>query len=332
MEEQAYINMCEWNADLIKNWRTVFETKAYIESTWPEVYTSLKRVVQDKKSRPDFILADYWVEAARDVCLEHDIPLAMHWPQMPTNMLHSAHIPGMPGLQMEVITSEFATIWQRLKNAAALPTALPQYLRYLRTTKKMRLTRGVTRMPAALPKPEYLCLVNSFFGMEAAKGLPPNVVPIGPILSEAYTPLTPQLDQFLATRHRVVYVSMGTHVIMTHERFCHILRGCMAALDAGKVDGVVWAVESKNRSRLTQSELVYTSKPTVTAAHDANKLAKATVGDLINNAHPSLLFVDFAPQRALLYSSSVAIFVSHTGPASMNEAAFAGVPLISIPV
>ncbi|TQW02596.1 UDP-glucosyl transferase family protein [Cordyceps javanica] len=332
VEEQAYVNMCKWDANLISNWHPVFESKLYIESTWPEVYSSLKDIVQGAETRPDFILADYWVEAARDVALEHDIPLAMHWPQMPTAMLHAPHIPGIPGLQIDVITSEFATIWQRLKNAVAIYTSTWHYLRYRRLTKKMRLTRGVSRAPALLSKPEYLCLVNSFFGMEAAKDLPPNVVAVGPILSETFPGLTEQLQEFLSSRQRVVYISMGTHVLMPHDRFCHVLRGCLAALNVGKIDGVIWAVESKNRSQLIFSELVAGSMLGATDTDNTNHLGTATVGDLLNNAHPSVLFLEFAPQRALLHSNAIAIFISHTGPASMNEAAFAGVPLISIPV
>ncbi|KAM3438799.1 hypothetical protein MY4824_003101 [Beauveria thailandica] len=332
VEEQAYLDMCKWDANLISNWRPVFESKMYMESTWPEVYKALREIAQDETLRPDFILADYWVEAARDVSLEHNIPLAMHWPQMPTAMLHAPHIPGTPGLQIDVVTSEFATVWQRLKNAVAIYTALGHYLGYLRITRKMRVTNGVTRMPALVPKPDYLCLVNSFFGIEAAKDLPPNVVAVGPILSETFPPLTEQLQRFLASRHRVVYISMGTHVLMPHDRFCHVLRGCMAALDASGIDGVIWAVESKNRSQLNLSEPVYMTTPGITGADADKKFRMATVGDMLNNVHSSILFLEFAPQRALLHSSSVAIFVSHTGPASMNEAAFAGVPLISIPV
>ncbi len=331
--------MCKWKSNLTSNWHSVFEAKLFLESTWPEVYTSLENIVKSSDTRPDFILADYWVEAARDVCLEHDIPLAMHWPQMPTAMLPAPYIPGTAGLQIDVLTSEFATICQRFRNAVAIYTSLGQYLRYKRIRRAMRLTRGVKRDPAVLWKPEYLCLVNSFFGVEAAKDLPPNVMAIGPVLTETFAPLTEQLQTFLADHRKVVYISMGTHVIMPHDRFCQILRGCMAARDAGKIDGVIWAVEAKNRSQLIESGSIYfcdallASPSSISSLVDdtSPKVACMTVGDVLKNKHHSILFLEFAPQRAILQHASVAIFLTHAGPSSMNEAAFAGVPLITVP-
>ncbi|OAQ57610.1 UDP-glucosyl transferase family protein [Pochonia chlamydosporia 170] len=332
VEEENYLNMSKWDTDLTSNWASVFKTKLFLESSWPEVYASLKGIVQDHESRPDFILADYWVEAARDVCLEHNIPLAMHWPQMPTAMLHAAYIPGTPGLQIDVLTSEFATIWQRLKNAFAIYTSLPYYLQYRSATKRMRASMGVTRQPKVVSKPDYLCLTNSFFGLEAAKDLPPNVAAIGPVLSDSFVPLTEPLQMFLASRFRVLYISMGTHVLLSHDRLCQILRGSIASLGVGMVDGIIWAIGSKARAQLVQSELIVL--PLLDSAKGLGPTSNIseTVGGLLNNNHPSILFLEYAPQRAILQDDRIAVFLSHAGPSSANEAAFAGVPLITIPV
>lgn len=135
-------------------------------------------------TRPDFILADYLVDAVRDVCFEHDVLFAMHWHQMPTGMMHASYIPSIPRFQVKVLTSEFAILWQRLKNAVRIYTALPHFLEYQRWVKQMRQSAGVSQQLPMLPRPDFLCLVNSFFALEAAKEIPPNVAAIGPVLAD----------------------------------------------------------------------------------------------------------------------------------------------------
>ncbi|KAK4118276.1 glycosyltransferase family 1 protein [Parathielavia appendiculata] len=357
VEEANYIRMSSWTTNLMSNWAAVFETRMYLESSWPNAYRGLSRLMQDPATRPDFILADYWVDAARDMSVEYDIPLAMHWPQMPTAMLPAPYIPGTPGLQIEVLTSEFATLWQRLRSAVAIYTSLPHYLRYLRWRRGMRFTAGVTRPLPVLTKPEYLCLVNSFFGLEAAKDLPPNVAAIGPVLSEAPAePLDETYERFLSRRRRVLYASLGTHVLLPATVMSQLLAGVLGALRSGAVDGVIWAIRPMARKQLDQAAqmAVPAFDPPrrnggedccdggAGAGADKTRIEGArwkpdmtmsmTVASLLANGHPSVLFVNHAPQRALLHDHRIAAFLSHAGPASANEAVYAGVPLVTVAV
>ncbi|KAK4149584.1 UDP-glucosyl transferase family protein [Chaetomidium leptoderma] len=328
VEEANYIRMSSWTTDLMSNWGAVMDTRIFLESSWPDAYRGLSKLVQDPATRPDFILADYWVDAARDMSAEHDIPLAMHWPQMPTAMLPAPYIPGTPGLQIEILTSEFATMWQRLRSAVAIYTSLPHYLRYLGWRQKMRSAAGARRRLPTLIKPDYLCLVNSFFGLEAAKDLPPNVAAIGPVLSDRAAALDKRYEQFLGGRRRVLYVSFGTHVLLAASVMNRVLAGVLDALRSEAIDGIIWAIRPMARNQLDQ-----TTEMVVPANGGARKSdISVTVASLLANSHPSVLFVEHAPQPALLGDDRIVVFLSHAGPASVNEALHAGVPLVTVAV
>ncbi|KAI4248186.1 MAG: hypothetical protein LQ352_005991, partial [Teloschistes flavicans] len=145
--------------------------KKFFDSFWTSSYHGLRSVVES--SRPDFIFADYQVEAAKDIAFECQIPLATMWPQMPWMMLPAKYIPGQPGMQQRCLTSEHATIWDRLYDSTYLLRSAPVFLDYLWWTRRMRRAAGVYRMPKMQSKPDYLLFVNAMFGIEVPKDLPP---------------------------------------------------------------------------------------------------------------------------------------------------------------
>ncbi|RMD41838.1 hypothetical protein DV735_g3252, partial [Chaetothyriales sp. CBS 134920] len=322
--------MSTWPDAPESNWATIFESRKFLESSWPEVYTNLRVLVESPQTRPDFILADYLVDAARDVSHEYDVPLAMHWPQMPTAMLPAPHIPGTPGLQVDVLTSEFATFWQRLRNALLVYTSLPWYLGYLSWQHQMRKSVGVPRSIKAQRKPDYLCLVNSFFALEAAKDLPPNVAAIGPILSEEFPPLSQPFISFLSSRSKVLYISLGTHALLSHDTLVRLLSGALSALDSGLIDGIIWSIRSMAKRQLHAGECVKWTL--LSEQSNSSGCLQASISAILKNEIPSLFVTDFAPQRAILEDPRTIAFVSHCGASSTNEATFAGTPIIALPV
>lgn len=320
VEEASYLRMTDWKAPSLKaDWAPIFDTRRFLESSWKFVYPSLSDLMKDPGSRPDFILSDYLVEAVRDMAVEHDIPICMHWPQMPTNMLPASYIPGVPGLQVKVLTSEHATLWQRLENELGRLRALPAFINYQRWLRMMRAGAGVSRMLPSTPKPDYLLLVNSFFGLATPKDLPPTVVAVGPILSDTYPPLTEQLQTFVQTHRKILYVALGTHVLLRDETLRCILAGVADSLHTGVIDGVIWSIRGMARAQLAL------------ASQAPGRLsAQYTVADLLSGHNPSIFFLEFAPQRALLEHPHTSLYITHAGTSSTNEAAFHGIPVISI--
>lgn len=317
--------MSEWNTNPIFSWGIVFRTRQFLESTWPSVYRGLSEIMRDTSARPDFVLADYLVDAVRDMNVEFDVPIAMHWPQMPTAMIPAPYIPGAAGLQIDILTSEYASIWQRLLNHFAIYTALFHYTRYRRWVKQMRKFLGVPHMLPTLRKPDYLCLVNSFFGLEAAKDLPPNVSAIGPVLSDEVSPMDKLYATFLASHKKVLYIAFGTHVLFKADILHTVLTGVADALAANAVDGVIWAIRDMARKQFD----ITANTPLIDKNTD-NISDVLSVSGLLDNKHPHVLFVDYAPQRALLSHPHVRVFLTHAGSASTNEAVFAGIPTVTL--
>ncbi|SLM35784.1 udp-glucosyl transferase family protein [Lasallia pustulata] len=175
-------------------------------------------------------------------------------------------------------------------------------------------------------KPDYLLFVNAMFGIEVPKDLPPLVNAVGPILSDSYPPLTPELEQSLHTHDRVLYVAFGTHVILPFVTLAKIIEGVSAAISLGHLDSVIWALRSTARKQITGSSFARTA-PNIS---NAGKGTVATYEDLLNNKHPQYHFVDFAPQRAILAHPSTHLFLTHAGPSSANESLFHGVPMIAM--
>lgn len=349
VEETEYLRMSDWTRNGQQDWHVIMSTKRFLESTWPAAYKALSLIMQDPARRPDFILADYLVDAAHDMMVEYGVPIAMHLSQMPVAMLPAPYIPGIPGLQVDILTSEHATITQRLRNMLIMVKALPHVRRHVAWHQRMRAAEGVSRPVFMGPKPDCLYLVNSFFGLEPAKDLPPNVVAVGPILSDSVAPLSAPYTEFLSTRSRVLYVALGTHVLLSSEVMSKLLVGALSALSSDTIDGIIWAIRPMARKQLDHTATVQVPNPAEPpktqygysdginvppnpSTKGPRTTVPVTVARLLTGSHPSVLFVEHAPQRALLEDARVAVFLSHTGPASANEAAHAGVPVVALPV
>ncbi|KAF2229266.1 glycosyltransferase family 1 protein [Viridothelium virens] len=313
-EEQLYSRFNEWDGNTIEGKRTIVWVKRFHDSLWPETYHKLKHLVQVVK--PDLIFADYQVEATRDVTHEACISLVVMWCQMPWLLMPQKYIPGQPGMQQRCLTSENASIYDRLFDATNLLRAAPYFLQYLSWMRKMRREAGLVNPPQG-SKPDHLLLVNSFWGIEPPKDLPPLAHPVGPLLSDSYTPLDPASKAFLDTHPRVVYVAFGTHVLMTAERLTKLIAGLDAAIQGDEIDGVFWAIKDASRACVLQTANVPI-------------LNGPTYQELFRNGLAKWFFADYAPQRAVLRHSSVKIFVTHAGPSSANESIFHGVPMIAM--
>ncbi|PKC59559.1 UDP-Glycosyltransferase/glycogen phosphorylase [Rhizophagus irregularis] len=87
-----------------------------------------------------------------------------------------------------------------------------------------------------------LVLVDTFFGFEVPQTLPPNIQEIGPVMSEEYPSLTPELEDFLNGHKRVLYVSFGTRFFTTIENNNKLLKAFIEAIDKKIIDGVIWTL------------------------------------------------------------------------------------------
>jgi hypothetical protein len=87
-------------------------------------------------------------------------------------------------------------------------------IKLTRWTKYMRHNAGVNCSLPMTSKLKYLLLVNSFFGLQTPKDIPPLVVAVSPILSDEYPPWNTTYLDFLSTYNTTIYIALGSHFIL----------------------------------------------------------------------------------------------------------------------
>jgi hypothetical protein len=86
-------------SDPLKNFKEVFKAKHTVDAFWTSDYAHLKEIVSICK--PDMIIADFFVDAVKDIQIQTGIPIAMVWPQMPYGMVGASYIPGIPFMSFD---------------------------------------------------------------------------------------------------------------------------------------------------------------------------------------------------------------------------------------
>jgi hypothetical protein len=316
--EAHYMRMRQWDAS--KGFTAVMDSKYLFDSFWTQTYKHLKCIVDDPATRPDLLLVDFFVDAAKDILYQYNIPIAMMYPQMPALICPCSYIPGQPGFQIDgTLTSEHASSWSRIRNELVMVHALPAVLRWVKWTKKMRQAAGVNYKLPTPTKPNYLVLINSFFGLEVPKDLPPLVSAVGPILADEYPLLTEPYESFLAQHSKTLYLALGTHIILSNIDAVKLIKGLLTAIDRGHIDGVIWSVSQNGRRDIDLDERF------------TDKSGKSiTFATLLNGEHPSFLFATFAPQRAILDHPHTRIYLTHGGGSSANEGLYHGKAMLAM--
>ncbi|KGO66575.1 UDP-glucuronosyl/UDP-glucosyltransferase [Penicillium italicum] len=315
-----YRRMQAW--DISKGIGKAMGSKYLFDSFWPQTYHRLKEIMEDPATRPDMIVADFFVEAANDIHFEYKLPIAVVCPTMPSFQLPCSYIPGKPGFQLPgTMTSEDTPMWLRIKNEIFFFPDLPAIMRAGKWSKKLRREHGVFYPSHKPSKPDYLVFVNSFFGLEIPRDLPPTAAPVGPLLSPTYPPLDPESGAFLAKHKSVLYIALGTHIILPHQDAAKIVQAANRLKEDGLIDGVIWAMGKTCRADLDRSA----SFPINTG-----DFKETTLGELLDNKHPDWVFPFFAPQRAILDSESTKLYFTHGGGSSANEGLYHGKPMLSM--
>lgn len=291
-------------------------SKRLFDSVWPATLRGLRSICEDPAARPDFVLADFFAEsAARDVLRQYGIQIAVVWPQMPFLMAPAPYISGQPGFEADrsALTSEHASLLARFRNELVIVRGLPELVSWRLWTGRMRADAGVRYSLPVLTKPDYLVFVNTFFGLEVPRDLPPLMAAVGPILADEYPPLDDALSAFLQTHDRTVYISLGTHIALPTSDVLKVLRAMLQCLEARHINGIIWSLPNL-------SALISQSPPET----------DGTTARILANHHPNFHLSPFVPQRAILDHTSTILFLTHGGGSSANEALFHGSPALTM--
>ncbi|KAJ5219720.1 hypothetical protein N7468_008924 [Penicillium chermesinum] len=319
--EGHYRRMQGW--DISKGVVPVLRSKSMFDSFWPQTYFGLKRIVDTPETRPSAIIADFFVEAANDIHYEYNLPIAVVSPTWPLLQLPCPYIPGHPLLRLPgTMTSEDASLLLRIKNELVIVPDLLEIKKILNAYQKMRDAHGVHYPPHRPKKPDYLIFVNSFNGLEIPRDLPPTCAPVGPLLSPTWAPLDPACQAFFESHKSVLYIALGTHIILPQAHAVSIIKGVSRLIEEGLLDGVIWAMAQTNRADLDREAIFEFNKK------DNKKTV--SLGELLDGKDGSWHFSFFAPQRAILDHPSTKLYFTHGGGSSANEALFHGKPVLSM--
>lgn len=266
-------------------------------------------------------------------------------------MLPSPYIPGIPGMQLKHLTSEHASLWDRMMEEYSALRLTISMVPYILERRKQRAAAGLRPTGRPPAKPDYLVFVNSFFGLEVPKDLPPLVRVIGPVMSDDYPGLDAEspLASFLTSHRRVLYISFGTHFETPEWRKRRMIEGIQRAMKEGDIDGVIWAMKVVKRPGSEDAPVDPSSLEADSASdgklvlldhpQDANQtnadIALENVLDyrrILAGRNPAWLMVKWIPQRAILSHPSTALYLAHCGASSTMEAAYHGVPVIAMPL
>ena len=143
-------------------------------------------------------------------------------------------------------------------------------------------------------------IVPTVIGFEYPRSVSPLTTYVGPILPRNPDPISADLQEWLDTKEEksVVYVSMGSHVILTKEQGTALLNGILSTNYS-----LLWSLRESNRGILD--------------------------GVQIDSERVRLL--KWAPQLAVLGHRAVGVAIVHGGANSVHESLYNEVPLIVMP-
>lgn len=211
---------------------------------------------------------------------------------------------------------------ERLRSLIITPIRLAIKLRgvmHMRSQTYMTLGLSPSRNPYQRWK-NSVKLINTAFGFEPARPLGPLMEFIGPIIPRTYSTLDSRTQSFLNKRSKVVYVAFGQHAVPTVSDGRLIIIALLEALESKHIDGVIWA--TRDTSDMLPSYVTTSSNTT----YDINDFTNPEEG-----GSAQIMFLEWAPQMAILQHPSTTFFITHGGSGSIYESMYSGKPVIVYP-
>ncbi|CAG8463598.1 22204_t:CDS:2 [Gigaspora margarita] len=164
-----------------------------------------------------------------------------------------------------------------------------------------------------------LFLIDTFFGFEISSAWNPIHQEIGPILPDTYPGLSSDLELFLSTHPRTMYIALGTYVYTTTNNYVTLLQSALELINHNILDGVIWATVKFNESELPSTFTLSTGDVIPTS-------------NLLDNLYPHIHITKFAPQFAILSHENTKVFLSHGGIGSSHESMYTATPMLVLPI
>ena len=158
------------------------------------------------------------------------------------------------------------------------------------------LTQAATAPGVYIPQ-----IVPSAIGFDYPRTISPLTTYVGPLLTRDPDPISTDLQEWLDSKKEqsVIFVSMGSYMILTKEKGDAILNGVLATGYS-----LLWSLRESNRDILEGVEL----------------------------DDKQVRILSWAPQLAVLGHRAIRMAIVHGGTNGIHESLYNGVPLIVLPI
>ncbi|KAI9296784.1 UDP-Glycosyltransferase/glycogen phosphorylase [Neoconidiobolus thromboides FSU 785] len=271
--------------------------------------------------KPDVMICDFFSSSCIEAAYHRHIPLIVGFQTLDGPYVPPPYITGT--LSYFPTTLANLSFGQRFYSTVIHPlTVLPSFLalNYRLNVERARYNLPTTVVTNVGNWENALKLCNTFMGFEGARPLDPSFKLVGPIMSEEHAPLSDGLKQFLDKRQKVVYIAFGSGVQLSSKDVNIIFNSVKKLVEYQNADGIIWALGKTQKATFNQTDINIT--------HNGINL---TAEDLLNNAHPNIKFLNWAPQVAILNHENTKLFISHGGLESAFESMYSGTPILTIP-
>jgi UDP:flavonoid glycosyltransferase YjiC (YdhE family) len=273
------------------------EIVAWVHSLWGSLYDGA--LAFGRRWTPHLIVSDMVTTCGVDVAEALGVPHVFNNADI-LPMVSEALLPPAAGVPLMLTGRSRATL-------SFIDRAMYHPLRLLGVTMARRLARRAlepVRAARGLPPADPIMraagrrvLVNTAFGIEYERPLPPEIHLVGPMLDDEDPGLTPELDAWVSAGPPVVFGNLGT----------------LAAPAAAFVTALARGLDD--------------------AAFRTLLVLRGEAADIARRTSPGLRIESWVPsQMAVLRHPNTRAFVSHCGVNSVHEAVICGVPIVGIPL
>ncbi|KAG0865802.1 hypothetical protein G6F16_009949 [Rhizopus arrhizus] len=271
------------------------------------------------KKDVDLAICDHFITACVEASITNKIPFIVT-STFPLTPDAAAPYINTDMLSIRNPTSKNVPFFERLRDKVINPIRFLIKARgFIKKFQQEQMALGLE--PAANPAAKFkdaIKLFNNAFGFAPPRPVGPLVEIVGPILPKIHPVLTDDLQQFLDSHQKVAYVAFGQHAVLTTEELGLIMTSMLENMETGDIDGILWSVRGMDHlfpeTLQTRSGRVY------------------RIRDLFDKKEgQDILFLEWAPQVAILHHPSTQLFLTHGGAGSVYEALYKGVPIVVYP-
>ncbi|GAB3947999.1 hypothetical protein GCM10028805_21320 [Spirosoma harenae] len=294
-EAQKIVERVTKEPDFLKGMMQIVSS---MSDSWPIQYDGFLAAITEH--RPDLMVIDFATTAALDAAEAANVPFIVNnadlLPVLPSGLFPPAN--NVPSLFAGKSKRDFTLIDRYLAPVSRLISDFAVSMTIGRAQNKCRQSRGLPPVNFHKRLLNTLILVDTAFGIEYERPLPPSIQLVGPLLDPNEPQLTEAEKDWLTDGLPVVFVNMGTVSQLSREHVEKLALG-FASTDFR----VLWVIRSPAREYIP------------------------------NNIAPNIRLISWvSSQLRVLAHPNVKAFVSHCGTNSVQESIAGGTPIVGFPM